>query len=55
MFTIQCSLFTIIGQAFADEIFRVFKTSHPKIHLEAINMIEPVKFMVERAQEIIEQ
>lgn len=44
---------TTVGQAFADEIFRVFKNSHPKIHLEAINMIEPVKFMVDRAQEIL--
>ncbi|MDO8571799.1 MAG: DUF4325 domain-containing protein [bacterium] len=43
---------TTVGQAFADEIFRVFKNSHPNIHLEAINMIEPVQFMVERAQEI---
>lgn len=40
-----------VGQAFADEIFRVFKNAHPQIHLEAINMTEPVKFMVERAQE----
>ncbi len=43
---------TTVGQAFADEIFRVFKNLHPKIQLEAINMIETVKFMVERAQEI---
>lgn len=43
---------TTAGQAFADEIFRVFKNSHPKILLEAINMTEPVKFMVERAREI---
>lgn len=41
---------TTVGQAFADEIFRVFANSHPKMHLEAINMVEPVKFMVERAR-----
>ncbi|PIR07974.1 histidine kinase [Candidatus Gottesmanbacteria bacterium CG11_big_fil_rev_8_21_14_0_20_37_11] len=44
---------TTVGQAFADEIFRVFKNSHPKIHLEAINMVEPVKFMVDRALEVL--
>lgn len=43
---------TTVGQAFADEIFRVFKNAHRQIHLEAINMAEPVKFMVERAQEV---
>lgn len=39
-----------VGQAFADEIYRVFKNSHPKIKIESKNMIEPVKFMVERAE-----
>jgi len=37
-----------IGQAFADEIFRVFLTSHPDIHIEAINANEAVRFMIER-------
>jgi|SRR3989344_2014212 len=41
---------TTVGQAFADEIFRVYNSNHPNIQLEAINMSEPVKFMVERAQ-----
>jgi len=41
---------TTVGQAFADEILRVFANNHPKMNLEAINMIEPVKFMVERAR-----
>lgn len=40
---------TTIGQAFADEIFRVFQQRYPKIKIEAINMIEPVKFMIDRA------
>ncbi len=37
-----------VGQAFADEIFRVFKNDHPDIKLEAIKMNEAVRFMVER-------
>ena len=40
----------MIGQAFADEIFRVFNTEHPEIELEPINMPESVKLMVERAK-----
>lgn len=39
-----------VGQAFADEIYRVFKANHPNIKIESRNMIEPVKFMVERAE-----
>lgn len=39
-----------VGQAFADEVFRVFHQKYPHIKLEAINMTEGVEFMVERAQ-----
>jgi hypothetical protein len=39
-----------IGQAFADEIFRVFQTKHPKIMINAINMNEAVKFMIDRVE-----
>ena len=39
-----------VGQAFADEIFRVFKNNHPGISLQAVNMNEAVKFMIERSQ-----
>lgn len=39
---------TTVGQAFADEIFRVFQQRYPDIKIEAINMVEPVKFMVNR-------
>ncbi|MBI2463217.1 MAG: DUF4325 domain-containing protein [Candidatus Spechtbacteria bacterium] len=39
-----------VGQAFADEVFRVFHHSHPQIKLEVENMEDGVKFMVERAQ-----
>lgn len=37
-----------IGQAFADEIFRVFKLKHPKIHIVAVNVNETVEFMLKR-------
>jgi len=39
-----------VGQAFADEIFRVFHHKYPQIKLEVENMNEGVKFMVERTQ-----
>lgn len=39
-----------VGQAFADEIFRVFKNKHSEIHIDTENMNEAVKFMVERAK-----
>ena len=38
-----------IGQAFADEIFRVFAIQHPGVSLEAVNMEEEVTRMVNRA------
>ena len=44
----------VAGQAFADEIFRVFHNKHPYITLEAVNMNEGVKFMVERAKNEVE-
>lgn len=37
-----------VGQAFADEIFRVFQKKHPAIHITPTNMNEAVRFMVER-------
>lgn len=37
-----------IGQAFADEIFRVFAKKHPDIKIQPINMNEAAKFMVKR-------
>ena len=39
-----------IGQAFADEIFRVFKARHPDIELSPINTNEAVTFMIDRAK-----
>ena len=38
----------IIGQAFADEIFRVFKNRHTDIKITPINTVEAVKFMIDR-------
>ncbi len=37
-----------IGQAFADEIFRVFAQNYPKIKIQAINANEAVQFMIDR-------
>ncbi|MFA5871574.1 MAG: DUF4325 domain-containing protein [Parcubacteria group bacterium] len=42
----------VVGQAFADEIFRVFHNKYPKIKLQTANMNEAVKFMVERVEGI---
>ena len=39
-----------IGQAFADEIFRVFQSRQPNIKLIPINCNENVEFMIKRAQ-----
>lgn len=39
----------MIGQAFADEIFRVFHNKHPEIQLRAVNANDAVQFMIDRA------
>lgn len=39
-----------VGQAFADEIFRVFQSRHPEISVEPVNMSETVRFMVARVE-----
>lgn len=38
-----------VGQAFADEVFRVFLLKYPEKIIEPINMNKVVKFMVDRA------
>lgn len=38
-----------VGQAFADEIFRVWQEKHPEIKIEYINCGENIKFMIKRA------
>ncbi len=37
-----------VGQAFADEIFRIFHSKHPEIQITPINMTKTVEFMVKR-------
>jgi len=36
----------LIGQGFADEIFRVFAKQHPNIEIETIHTAEEVKNMI---------
>lgn len=38
----------IVGQAFADEIFRIFQNKYPKITITSINMNDAVEFMIRR-------
>jgi anti-sigma regulatory factor (Ser/Thr protein kinase) len=40
----------LVGQAFADEIYRVFQELHPDIRLENENMSGGVRFMIERSK-----
>jgi DNA-binding transcriptional ArsR family regulator len=39
----------MIGQGFADEVFRVWAAAHPKVKLRAVRAIAPVEFMISRA------
>jgi hypothetical protein len=39
-----------IGQAFADEIFRVFALAHPEVELEVIHALPEVQKMIRRAE-----
>lgn len=39
-----------IGQAFADEVFRVFKSSHVAVELIVWNATQPIKDMISRVQ-----
>lgn len=39
-----------IGQAFADEVFRVYRAAHPEVAIVPVNMNDAVRFMVERAR-----
>lgn len=40
----------VVGQAFADEIYRVFHHKYPHITLEEVHTNEGVQFMIERAK-----
>lgn len=37
-----------IGQAFADEVFRVFRARHPDTKILAVNANDAVQFMIDR-------
>ena len=41
---------TQIGQAFADEIFRVFANKHPDVHLVPVNTSADVANLIKRVQ-----
>jgi hypothetical protein len=41
---------TSIGPAFADEIFRVFATQHPEVHLSPVRAADGVSRMIARAR-----
>lgn len=41
---------TVMGQAFADEIFRVFANQHPEVELLAIHAVADVQQMIRRAE-----
>jgi len=41
-----------IGQAFADEIFRVFRQDHPDINIYPINISSQIKRMINRARTV---
>ena len=39
-----------VGQAFADEVFRVFQNKHPKIKITSTNTNKNIEFMIQRAK-----
>lgn len=41
---------TSIGQAFADEVFRVFKAKHPEVEIVALHASSEIKRMISRAR-----
>lgn len=43
---------TAVGQGFADEVFRVFRSAHPDIQIEPIHMSDTVAFTVSQAQRV---
>lgn len=42
-----------IGQAFADEVFRVFKGKHPEVEVVAVHASSEVKRMISRAESMV--
>jgi hypothetical protein len=41
-----------IGQAFADEVFRVFRGKHPEVELVPIHTSSEVRRMISRAESL---
>jgi hypothetical protein len=41
-----------IGQAFADEVFRVFRNAHPQIEIIEINTTEQIRQMINQVKNI---
>ena len=39
-----------IGQAFADEVFRVFRGKHPEVRLVSVHASSEVRRMISRAE-----
>lgn len=39
-----------VGQAFADEVFRVWQRQHPEVELTWVEAAEPVEKMIRRAR-----
>lgn len=44
-----------VGQAFVDEVFRVFKNAHPEIEIGYVNANENVEFMLQRGLSVMKQ
>ena len=40
----------LVGQGFADEVFRVWAHQHPEVELAPVNMNDAVAFMIERSR-----
>ena len=45
---------TTVGQAFVDEVFRVFPSHHPEITIEYENASEDIEFMIQRSLPALE-
>ncbi len=48
--TLDFSGVDLVGQGFADELFRVWATDHPEVELRPVNMSPAVEKMIRRAQ-----
>ena len=52
---LDCSGVAAIGQAFADEVFRVFANAHPETTLTVVDAAPDVLRMIRRAETLREQ